>query len=80
MDKFMVEQKKCNFDFYELLIVYEFSFLLVVYVILVVDLYYEDKVVEMYEWIVCFDFDNYNNDMVDGLYIMLMIGLWFVIV
>lgn len=70
----------CNFDFYELCIVYELLLFFCVYVIFGVLLGWEEKVYEMYLCIVCFDFDDYNNDIEDGCYIISMVGIWMVFV
>lgn len=60
--------------------VYEFFLLFCVYVILVVVFGCEDKVYEMYFWILRLDLDDYNNDIEDGCYIISMVGIWMFVV
>ncbi len=79
-DKFNLEEKKRNFDFYEPLTVHESSLSPSIHAILAVELGYEDKAMEMYERTARLDLDNYNNDTDDGLHITSMTGSWLAIV
>lgn len=79
-DKFTLEQKRKNFDFYEPLTVHESSLSPSVHAILAAELGMSKKAVEMYEQTARLDLDNYNNDTEDGLHITSMTGSWLAIV
>lgn len=79
-DRFTVEQKRANFDFYEPRTVHESSLSPCVYSIIAAEVGYEDKAVELYQRSARLDLDNYNNDTEDGLHITSMVGSWMSIV
>jgi len=79
-DRFTLEQKRANFDFYEPRTVHESSLSPCVYSIIAAEVGYEDKAVELYQRSARLDLDNYNNDTEDGLHITSMVGSWMSIV
>lgn len=79
-DRFSVEQKKANFDFYEPRTVHESSLSPCIYSIIAAEIGYEEKAVELYQRSARLDLDNYNNDTEDGLHITSMVGSWMSIV
>ena len=79
-DRFDIDTKRRNFDFYEPMTVHESSLSASVHAILAAELGKEEKAVEMYERTARLDLDNYNNDTEDGLHITSMTGSWLAIV
>lgn len=79
-DKYTMEQKERNYDFYEPLTVHESSLSPSIYSVLAAELGKQEKAVELYERTARLDLDNYNNDTVDGLHITSMTGSWLSIV
>lgn len=79
-NKFTLEEKRRNFDFYEPMTVHESSLSPSVHAILAAELGKERKAVEMYGRTARLDLDNYNNDTQDGLHITSMTGSWLAIV
>ncbi|WP_234122058.1 glycoside hydrolase family 65 protein [Clostridium hydrogenum] len=79
-DKFSVEVKKRNFDFYEQRTVHESSLSPCIHSIIAAEVGYEDKAYDLYLRTARLDLDNYNNDTVDGLHITSMAGTWMSIV
>jgi maltose phosphorylase len=79
-NKFSMDEKRRNFEFYEPLTVHESSLSPSIHSILAAELGMEEKAVEMYERTARLDLDNYNNDTEDGLHITSMTGSWLAIV
>ncbi|GAB2024248.1 glycoside hydrolase family 65 protein [Lactovum odontotermitis] len=79
-NKFSLEEKARNFNFYEPLTVHESSLSPSIHAILAAELGLRQKAVEMYERTARLDLDNYNNDTDDGLHITSMTGSWLAIV
>lgn len=79
-DRFDIETKKRNFDFYEPRTVHESSLSPCIYSIIAAEIGYEDKAYELYLRTARLDLDNYNNDTDDGLHITSMAGTWMSIV
>ncbi|HWI50857.1 MAG TPA: glycoside hydrolase family 65 protein [Symbiobacteriaceae bacterium] len=79
-DRYDLETKKRNFDFYEPLTVHESSLSPCVHSILACELGYQEKAYELYLRTARLDLDNYNNDSEDGLHITSMGGTWMSIV
>ena len=79
-NRYSLEEKRRNFNFYEPLTVHESSLSPSIHAILAAELGMEDKAVEMYERTARLDLDNYNNDTEDGLHITSMTGSWLAIV
>lgn len=79
-DKFDIETKKRNFDFYEPRTVHESSLSPCVHSILASELGYSKKAYELYLRTARLDLDNYNNDTKDGCHITSMSGTWMTIV
>ncbi len=79
-DRFSLDEKRRNFEFYEPMTVHESSLSPSVHAILAAELGMEAKAVEMYERTARLDLDNYNNDTDDGLHITSMTGSWLAIV
>ena len=79
-DRYDLETKKRNFDFYEPLTVHESSLSPCVYSIIAAEVGYQDKAYELYLRTARLDLDNYNNDTDDGLHITSMAGTWMSIV
>ena len=79
-DRFDLETKKRNFDFYEPRTVHESSLSPCIYSIIAAEIGYEEKAYELYLRTARLDLDNYNNDTDDGLHITSMAGTWMSIV
>lgn len=79
-DRYDLETKRRNFDFYEPITVHESSLSPCVHAILACELGYEEKAYEMYLRTARLDLDNYNNDTEDGLHITSMAGTWMAVV
>ena len=79
-DRYDLETKKRNFDFYEPMTVHESSLSPCVHSILACELGYKEKAYEMYLRTARLDLDNYNNDTEDGLHITSMAGTWMSVV
>lgn len=79
-DRFTLEEKEKNFDFYEPMTVHESSLSPSIHAILAAELGREEKAVELYSRTARLDLDNYNNDTEDGLHITSMSGAWLSIV
>ncbi|MGL6056726.1 MAG: glycoside hydrolase family 65 protein [Culicoidibacterales bacterium] len=79
-ERFSLEEKQRNFEFYEPMTVHESSLSPSIHAILAAELGMEAKAVEMYERTARLDLDNYNNDTEDGLHITSMTGSWLAIV
>ncbi|MDK4575904.1 glycoside hydrolase family 65 protein [Kingella kingae] len=79
-DRFTLDEKRRNFDFYEPMTVHESSLSPSIHAILAAELGKEEKAVEMYQRTARLDLDNYNNDTEDGLHITSMTGSWLGIV
>ncbi|PLR75410.1 family 65 glycosyl hydrolase [Bacillus sp. V3-13] len=78
--EFSIEEKRCNFEFYEPMTVHESSLSPSVHAVLAAELGMEEKAYEMYNRTARLDLDNYNNDTEDGLHITSMTGSWLAIV
>lgn len=79
-DRYDLETKKRNFDFYEPMTVHESSLSPCVYSIIAAEIGYQRKAYELYLRTARLDLDNYNNDTDDGLHITSMAGTWMSIV
>lgn len=79
-EKYDVETKKRNFDFYEPRTVHESSLSPCVYSIIAGEIGYHKKAYELYQRSARLDLDNYNNDTDDGLHITSMAGTWMSVV
>jgi maltose phosphorylase len=79
-DRYTLEEKRRNFDFYEPMTVHESSLSPSVHAVLAAELGKEEKAVELYSRTARLDLDNYNNDTDDGLHITSMSGAWLAIV
>lgn len=79
-DRYDLDTKKRNFDFYEPITVHESSLSPCIHSILASELGYKDKAYEMYLRTSRLDLDNYNNDTEDGLHSTSMAGTWMSIV
>lgn len=79
-DRFTLEEKERNFDFYEPMTVHESSLSPSLHAIIAAELGREEKAVELYARTARLDLDNYNNDTEDGLHITSMSGAWLSIV
>lgn len=79
-DRYDLETKKRNFDFYEPMTVHESSLSPCIYSILAAEIGYHKKAYELYLRTARLDLDNYNNDTDDGLHITSMAGTWMSIV
>jgi len=79
-DRYTLEEKRRNFDFYEPMTVHESSLSPSVHAVLAAELGKEEKAVELYSHTARLDLDNYNNDTDDGLHITSMSGAWLAIV
>nr|BAQ19549.1 GH65 maltose phosphorylase [Bacillus sp. SW20] len=79
-DRFTMEEKRRNFEFYEPMTVHESSLSPCIHSILAAELGMEEKAYEMYHRTARLDLDNYNNDTEDGLHITSMTGSWLSIV
>ncbi|MET3547318.1 maltose phosphorylase [Paenibacillus favisporus] len=79
-DRYDLDTKKRNFDFYEPLTVHESSLSPCVHSIIACELGYREKAYEMYLRTSRLDLDNYNNDTEDGCHITSMAGTWMSVV
>jgi maltose phosphorylase len=79
-DRYDLDTKKRNFDFYEPLTVHESSLSPCVHSIIAAEIGYQDKAYELYLRTARLDLDNYNKDTDDGLHITSMAGTWMSIV
>ncbi len=79
-DKYDLETKKRNFDFYEPLTVHESSLSPCVHAIMACELGYQEKAYEMYLRTARLDLDNYNNDTEDGCHTTSMAGTWMAVI
>ncbi len=79
-DRFNIEEKKRNFDFYEQYTVHESSLSSCIYSIIASEIDDLDKAYDLYSRTARLDLDNYNNDSEDGLHITSMSGAWLAIV
>lgn len=79
-DRYDLETKKKNFDFYEPITVHESSLSPCIHAILACELGYKEKAYEMYLRTSRLDLDNYNNDTEDGCHTTSMAGTWMSIV
>ncbi|AIQ63269.1 Maltose phosphorylase [compost metagenome] len=79
-DRYDLETKKRNFDFYEPITVHESSLSPCIHSILASELGYKEKAYEMYLRTSRLDLDNYNNDTEDGCHTTSMAGTWMSIV
>jgi maltose phosphorylase len=79
-DRYSMDEKRRNFEFYEPMTVHESSLSPCVHSILAAELGMEEKAYEMYNRTARLDLDNYNNDTEDGLHITSMTGSWLAIV
>jgi maltose phosphorylase len=79
-DRYDLETKKRNFDFYEPMTVHESSLSPCIYSIIAAEIGYQRKAYELYLRTARLDLDNYNNDTDDGLHITSMAGTWMSIV
>lgn len=79
-DKYTMEEKEANFNFYEPMTLHESSLSASIHAILAAELGKKEKAVELYARTARLDLDNYNNDTEDGLHITSMSGGWLAIV
>ncbi|HWI66126.1 MAG TPA: glycoside hydrolase family 65 protein [Symbiobacteriaceae bacterium] len=79
-DRYDLETKQRNFDFYEPLTVHESSLSPCVHSIIACELGYKEKAYELYLRTARLDLDNYNNDTEDGCHITSMGGTWMSVV
>ncbi|RCX18158.1 maltose phosphorylase [Fontibacillus phaseoli] len=79
-DRYDLETKKRNFDFYEPLTVHESSLSPCVHSIMACELGYQEKAYEMYLRTARLDLDNYNNDTEDGCHTTSMAGTWMAVI
>lgn len=79
-DRYDLDTKKRNFDFYEPLTVHESSLSPCVHSIIACELGYKEKAYEMYLRTSRLDLDNYNNDTEDGCHTTSMAGTWMSVV
>jgi len=79
-ERYDLETKKRNFDFYEPRTVHESSLSPCVYSIIAGEIGYHKKAYELYQRSARLDLDNYNNDTDDGLHITSMAGTWMSVV
>ncbi|MCL6602684.1 MAG: glycoside hydrolase family 65 protein [Paenibacillus sp.] len=79
-DRYDLDTKKRNFDFYEPITVHESSLSPCIHAILACELGYKEKAYEMYLRTSRLDLDNYNNDTEDGCHSTSMAGTWMSIV
>ncbi|MCQ4087463.1 glycoside hydrolase family 65 protein [Saccharibacillus sp. JS10] len=79
-DRYDLDTKRRNFDFYEPITVHESSLSPCVHSILAGELGYTDKAYEMYLRTSRLDLDNYNNDTEDGCHTTSMAGTWMSVV
>ncbi|CAM4359266.1 glycoside hydrolase family 65 protein [Paenibacillus typhae] len=79
-DRYDLDTKKRNFDFYEPITVHESSLSPCIHAILACELGYKEKAYEMYLRTSRLDLDNYNNDTEDGCHTTSMAGTWMSVV
>ncbi|ASA20095.1 glycoside hydrolase family 65 protein [Paenibacillus donghaensis] len=79
-DRYDLETKRRNFDFYEPITVHESSLSPCIHAILACELGYMEKAYEMYLRTSRLDLDNYNNDTEDGCHSTSMAGTWMSVV
>lgn len=79
-DRYDLETKKRNFDFYEPMTVHESSLSPCVHSIIAAEIGYKDRAYELYLRTARLDLDNYNKDTDDGLHITSMAGTWMSVV
>lgn len=79
-DRYDLDTKKRNFDFYEPLTVHESSLSPCVHSIIACELGYQEKAYEMYLRTARLDLDNYNNDTEDGCHTTSMAGTWMAVI
>ncbi|KXZ20187.1 glycoside hydrolase family 65 protein [Bacillus nakamurai] len=79
-DRFTLEEKRRNFEFYEPMTVHESSLSPSVHAVLAAELHMEKKALELYKRTARLDLDNYNHDTEEGLHITSMTGSWLAIV
>jgi len=79
-DKFTLEEKTRNFEFYEPMTVHESSLSACIHSVIAAEIGKKDKAMELYLRTSRLDLDNYNNDTEDGLHITSMSGGWLSIV
>jgi len=79
-ERYDLETKRRNFDFYEPITVHESSLSPCVHSILAGELGYTEKAYEMYLRTSRLDLDNYNNDTEDGCHTTSMAGTWMSVV
>ncbi len=79
-DRYDLETKRNNFDFYEPKTVHESSLSPCIYSIIAAEIGYEIKAYQLYLRTARLDLENYNNDTEDGLHITSMAGTWMSIV
>ena len=79
-DRYDIDTKRRNFDFYEPRTVHESSLSPCVYSIIAGEVGYHNKAYELYQRSARLDLDNYNNDTDDGLHITSMAGTWMSVV
>lgn len=79
-DRYDLDTKKRNFDFYEPMTVHESSLSPCVHSIMASEIGYEEKAYELYLRTARLDLDNYNKDTDDGLHITSMAGTWMSVV
>ncbi len=79
-DRFTLEEKKNNFEFYEPMTVHESSLSACIHSIVASEIGKKDKAMELYLRTARLDLDNYNNDSEDGLHITSMSGGWLAVV
>jgi len=79
-EKYDLDTKRRNYDFYEPRTVHESSLSPCVYSIIAGEIGYHNKAYELYQRSARLDLDNYNNDTDDGLHITSMAGTWMSVV
>lgn len=79
-NRYDLDTKRRNFDFYEPMTVHESSLSPCVYAIIAAEVGYHAKAYELYLRTARLDLDNYNKDTDEGLHITSMAGTWMAIV
>ncbi|MGG1242619.1 glycoside hydrolase family 65 protein [Bacillus cabrialesii] len=79
-DRFTMEEKRRNFEFYEPMTVHESSLSPSIHAVLAAELKMEKKALELCKRTARLDLDNYNHDTEEGLHITSMTGSWLAIV
>lgn len=77
---FIFEEKKVDFDYYDLLIMGDFMLLVVVQLIFVVEVGYQDFVQKYFEQLLFVDLYDLYYNVVDGVYVVFVGGVWMVLV